>query len=145
MAQKVKNLPKSRRVGFDLWVRKIPWWKEWLPTPVFLPEKFHGQRDVFHFHVHSLYKPRNAKDCQQITQFSSVQTLGCVRLSVTPWTAARQPSLTITSSWSLLILMSIVSVMPSNHFILCCPLLLLPSIFPSIRVFSNESVLLTQK
>ena len=71
MAQMVKNLPKCRRVGFDLWVRKIPWWKEWLPTPVFLPGKFHGQRDVFHFHVHSLYKPRNAKDCQQITKFSS--------------------------------------------------------------------------
>ena len=71
---------------------------------------------------------------------SSVQTLGCVRLSVTPWTTARQASLSITNSWSLLKLMSIESVMPSNRLILCCPLLLLPSIFPSIRVFSNESV-----
>ena len=58
-----------------------------------------------------------------------------------PWTAAPQASLSITNSWSLLKLMSIELVMPSNHFILCRPLLLLPSIFPSIRVFSNESVL----
>ena len=58
-----------------------------------------------------------------------------------PWTAACQASLSITNSWSLLELMSIESVMPSNHLILCCPLLLLPSIFPSIRVFSNKSVL----
>ena len=59
---------------------------------------------------------------------------------VTPWTAARQASLSITNSWSLLKLMFIKSVIPSNHLILCHPLLLLPSIFPSIRVFSNESV-----
>ena len=59
----------------------------------------------------------------------------------TPWTAACQASLSITDSWSLFKLMSIESVMPSNYLILCCPLLLLPSIFPSIRVFSNESVL----
>ena len=61
--------------------------------------------------------------------------------SAAPWTVACQASLSITNSWSLLRLMSIESVMPSNHLILCCPLLLLPSIFPSIRVFSNESVL----
>ena len=61
--------------------------------------------------------------------------------SATSWTAACQASLSITSSWNLLKLMFIESVMPSNHLILCCPLLLLPSIFPSIRVFSNESVL----
>ena len=67
------------------------------------------------------------------------QSLCHVRLFVTPWTAAHQASLSITNSWSLLKLMSIVSVMPSNHLILCCPLLLLPSIFPSIGVFSNES------
>ena len=72
---------------------------------------------------------------------SSVQSFSCVRLFMTPWTAARQASLFITNSWSLLKLMSIVLVMPSNHLILCCPLLLLPSIFPSIRVFSNQSVL----
>ena len=62
-------------------------------------------------------------------------------ISATPWTAVRQASLSITNSWSLLKLMSIESVMPSNHSILCCPLLLPPSIFPSIRVFTNESVL----
>ena len=62
--------------------------------------------------------------------------------SATPWTAAHQASLSITNFWSLLKLMSIESVMPSNHLILCHPLLLLPSIFPNIRVFSNESVLL---
>ena len=73
--------------------------------------------------------------------FSSVQTLGHVRLFVTPWTAACQASLSIISSQSPPIPMSIESVMPSNHLILCYPLLLLPSIFPSIRVFSNESAL----
>ena len=74
-------------------------------------------------------------------QFSSVQLLSCVRLFATPWTAARQASLSITNFRRLLKLMSIESVMPSNHLILCRPLLLLPSIFTSIRVFSNESVL----
>ena len=73
--------------------------------------------------------------------FSSVQLLSHARLFATPWTAAYQASLSITNSQSLLKLMSIKSVMPSNHLILCHPLLLLPSIFPSIRVFSNESVL----
>ena len=74
-------------------------------------------------------------------QFSSVQSFSRVRLFTTPWTAARQASLSITSSQSLLKLMSIELVMPSNHLILCRPLLLLPSIFPRISVFSNESVL----
>ena len=74
-------------------------------------------------------------------QFSSVQSLSPVWLFVTPWTTACQASLSITNSWSLLKPMSIESVMPSNHLILCRPLLLLPSIFPSIRVFSNESAL----
>ena len=73
--------------------------------------------------------------------FSSVQSLIRVRVFATPWTAVHQASLSITNSWSLLKLMSIESVMPSNHIILCHPLLLLPSIFPSIRVFSNESAL----
>ena len=69
---------------------------------------------------------------------SSVQLFSRVQLFATPRTAARQASLSITNSWSPLKLMSIVSVMPSTHLILCRPLLLLPSIFPSIRVFSNE-------
>ena len=76
-----------------------------------------------------------------IYQFSSVQSLSHVWLFVTPWTAACQTSLSITNSQSSLRLMSIESVMPSNRLILCRPLLLLPSIFPSIRVYSNESVL----
>ena len=75
-------------------------------------------------------------------KFSSVQSLSHVQLFATPWTAACQASLSITNSWSLPKPMSIDSVMPSNHLILCRPLLLLPSIFPSIRVFSNESALL---
>ena len=77
------------------------------------------------------------------TQFhiSSVQSLSHVRLFVTPWIAARQASLSITNSWSSLRLKSIESVMPSSHLILCRPLLLLPPIPPSIRVFSNESTL----
>ena len=74
-------------------------------------------------------------------QSSSVQSLSHVRLFATPRTAARQPSLSITNSWSPPKPMSIESVLPSNHLILCHPLLLLPSIFPSIRVFSNESAL----
>ena len=75
------------------------------------------------------------------TQFNSVQLLSCVQLFATPRTAPRQASLSITNSRSLLTLMSIELVMPSNHIILCRPLLLLPSIFPSIRVLSSESVL----
>ena len=74
-------------------------------------------------------------------QFSSVQSLSHIWLFATPWTPAHQAFLSITNSQSLLKLMSIQSVMPSNHLILCHPLLLLPSIFPSIRVFSNESAL----
>ena len=74
-------------------------------------------------------------------QFSSVQSLSRVQLFVIPWIAAHQASLSITNSWNLLKLMSIKSVMPSNHLSLCHSLLLLPSIFPSIRVFSKESVL----
>ena len=80
-------------------------------------------------------KPREA------FQFSSVQSQTHIQLFATPWTAAHQASLSITSSLSLLTLMSIESVMASNHLILCHPLLLPPSIFPSIRIFSNESVL----
>ena len=75
-----------------------------------------------------------------VLQFISVAP--CVWLFETPWTAAHQASLSITSYWSLLKLMSIKSMMPSNHLILCYPLLLLTSIFPRIRVFSNESALL---
>ena len=74
-------------------------------------------------------------------QFSSVQSLSRVWLFVTPWIAAHQASLSITNSWSLPKPMSIELVMPSNHLILCCPLLLLPSIFPSIMIFSDKPAL----
>ena len=73
--------------------------------------------------------------------FSSVELLSCVQLFVTPWTAARQACLFITNSQSLFKLISIESLMPSNNLILCCPLLLSSSIFPSIRIFSNQSAL----
>ena len=81
------------------------------------------------------------KTSTQMFQFSSVQLLSRVWLFATPWTAACQASLSITNSWSLLKLMCIESVMPSSHLIFCHPLLLLHSIHPSIRVFSNESAL----
>ena len=74
-----------------------------------------------------------------MVQFSSVQSLRRVRLFATPWTATRQASLSIANSWSLLKFTSIESVMPSNHLILCRPLLLPPSMFPSIRALSNEA------
>ena len=80
-------------------------------------------------------------DYRLVKLSSSVQLLSHIWLFVTPWTAACQASLSITNSWSLLTLTSIGSVMPFNHLILCCPLPLMPSIFPSIRVFSNESAL----
>ena len=86
----------------------------------------------WNYTVHSLFR---------LASSTSVQLLSCVQLFATSWTAAHQTSLSITNSRSLLRLMSIELVMPSNHFILCHPLLLLPSIFPSIRVYSNESAL----
>ena len=88
--------------------------------------------------------PLRNEECQlesQFYHFNSVQLVSCAQLFETPWTAACQASLSITNSQSLLKVMSIDSVMPSNRLILCHPLLLLPSIFPSIRVFSNESAL----
>ena len=87
------------------------------------------------------HKPKVSRGRSVLVQFSSVQSLSRVRLFATPWTTARQASLFITNFQSLPKLISIESVMPSNHLILCRPLLLLPSIFPNIRVFSSESVL----
>ena len=113
------------------WVGKIPWRRERLPTPVFWPGEFHGLDSLwdhkesemteqdFHLNLSFLLSGHSF-------QFSSVQSLSHVRLFVTPWTAACQASLSITNSQSLLKLMSIESVMPSNHLILYCPLLLLP-------------------
>ena len=141
----------------------------WQPSPVFLPGKSKGQRNLVgyspwghrfihdwsytHTHTHTYtHKP----SCTKLTwvahlklfakvkaknPFSSVQSLSNVWLFMTPWTTVRQISLSITNSQSLLKLMSIRSLMPSNHLIFCRPLVLLPLIFHSVRVFSNESVL----
>ena len=115
----IKNLPANTgNAGCIPGSGRFPWRRKWQSTSVFLPRKSHGQRSL-----------------------SSVQSLSRVRLFATPWTAAHQASLSNTNSQSLLKLTSIKSMRPSNHLILCRPLLLLPSIFPSIRVFSNESVL----
>ena len=125
---------------------RMDWRRKWQPSPVFLPGKFHGQRSLVGC------SPRGHKE-SDMTEHSthtredtlyhdcSVQLLSCVRLFATPWTAARQVSLSITNSWSLLRLMSTELIMPSNYLIRCFPLLLPPSIFPNIRVFSNESAL----
>ena len=95
---------------------------------------------VVHILAQDEFSIRVSPKDRQLT-FSSVQLLSCVQLFATPWTAALQAPLSITNFWSLLKLISIEPVMPPNLFILCRPLLLLPSIFPSIRVFSNESAL----
>ena len=96
---------------------------------------------TYSLYVH-IYLPIHTHMCMLICnfQFNSVQSLSCVRLFATPWIAAHQASLSITNSWSSLKLMSIESVMPSSHLILCRPLLPLPPIPPSIRVFSNSQL-----
>ena len=108
---------------------------------------FPASRECLHSLGHGPFPPSSNlepyfSDSSVVTSLSIVivvQLLSRVQLFVTPWTAARLASLSITNSWSLLQLMSIESVVPSNHLILCHPLLLLPLIFPSIRVFSNKS------
>ena len=120
----IKNPPANvgdMKGGFDLWLGKIPWRRAWQSIPVLLPGESHGQRSL--------------------VGYSSVQALSHVWLFVTPWTEAHQAFLSIADSWSLFKLMSIKLVMPSNHLLLWRPLLLPPLNFPSIRVFSNESVL----
>ena len=102
--------------------------------PAFFLPLHHSTTTLHFFSFQSTQK-------MQTPRLSSVQSLIRVRLFVTAWTAARQASLSIINSQSLLKLMSTESVMPSNHLIFCCLLLFLPSIFPSIRVFSNELVL----
>ena len=129
------------RCGFDPWVGKIPSSRAWQPSPVFLPGEFHRQRSLSGYSSQG----HNKSDITEATQraHSSVQFSGSIVSDpfATPWTAACQASLSITNSQSLLTLMSTELLMPSNHLILCHPLLLLPSIFPSIRVFSNETAL----
>ena len=135
---------------WETWVQslvgKIPWRRKWQPTPVFLPGESHGQSSLvgcspwgrkesdtterLHFHFHVI----------TVSQFSpSVVPQSCPTLCGP--VDCSMASLSITNSWSLLKLMSVESVMPSNHLILCRPLLLPPSMFPSIMVFSNEAAL----
>ena len=121
--------------GMDLIFTCCHWFSHVLPRDRPFPFK------VIWIHFYLKEDPPNFGNTWEWVIFSSVQSLSHVRLFATPWTAARQASLSITNSQSLLKLMSIQLVMPSNHLIFCHPLLLLPSILPSIRVFSNESVL----
>ena len=147
-----------RRFKLDPWVWKIPWRRKWQPAPQYSFQnnpmdrgawlQSTGSQRVGHDWV-TTYACAHVVYCLKLCchllgasfQFSSVQSLSRVWLFATPWTAARQASLSITNSWSLCKLMSIELVIPSNHLILCRPLLLPPSVFPSIRVFSDESIL----
>ena len=110
---------------------------------IILPTKWQSRRTCAHLLLQGVQNNNSLLNNQQQknVQFGSFKSLSHVQLYVTPWTAACQASLSITSSQSLLKLISIESLMPSNHLILCCPPLLPPSIFPNIKVFSNELVL----
>ena len=123
----------------DSFFRSLPLGKK-TPNTQTVPSSC-SKRNSFHWgqKFPSTVKAFKAKAPEELRALSSVQLLSRVRLFATPWTAARQASLSVTNSWSLLKLMSIESVMPYSHLTLCHPLLLLSSIFPSIRVFSNES------
>ena len=150
VAQRVKRLPAI----WETWVRSLgredPLEKEMATHS--LPGDSHGQRSLVGI-IKSRTWPRDFTSLSLewiSSSFNSVQSLSCIWLFVTLWTGiharqAHQASLSITNSGSLLKLMFIESVMPSNHLVLCCPLLPLPSIFPNIRVFSNESVLLIRR
>ena len=128
---------QCRRCKLDPWVRKISWRRTWQPTLVF---SLGNPMDSGAWQA-TVHGGHRMSQIQLSNSVSSVQLLSCVQLFATPWTAAHQASLSITNSRSIFKLMSIESVIPSKHLILCHPLLLLPSIFPSIRVFLNESVL----
>ena len=114
--------------GLEDWIWKTGWTQE---------EPMRGDQEG---QINSDYYLYHCIPPTAFLDWGSVQLLRCVWLFATPWTAARQVSLSITNSWSLLKLMSIESVMPYSHLILCCPLLL-PSIFPSTMVFSKESII----
>ena len=144
---------RHKRQRFDPWVGKIPWRMAWQSTPVFLPGESHDRGDC-RATEHGVAKSQtwlnrlSTVNQKQTTskytrwnsgQFNSVQLLSCVWLSATPWTAARQASLSITNSRNSPQPMSIESVMPSNHLILCRPLLLLPSIFPNSVVWQKKA------
>ena len=121
---------------------RIPWTEE-LGRLQFMPSQRvgHDWSKLTWMHAHCAFAFACLHLLFSLPTISSFQSLSCVRLFATPWIAAHQASLSITNSRSLLKLMSIKSVMPSRHLILCRPLLLLPPIPPSIRVFSNESTL----
>ena len=131
---------QCRRCGFDAWFRKIPWRRKQHPTLLFLPGKPHGQKTLVGYSPwgrteYTVYCILSPCLFNLYVEFSSVQLLSHVWLFVTTWTTACQPSLSITNSQSLPKLISIELVTPSNHLILCHPLLLLPSTFPNTRVF----------
>ena len=156
---------RYKRLGFDPWVRKIPWRRKWQPIPSSLPGKSHGQENLVGYSIWghkesswlSIHTAEMFKTCEYVTIYGKgdfglkvntlrweivvfvVQSLSRVWIFVTPWTAAHQASLSFTISLSLLKFMGIESMMPSNHLILCHPLLLLPSVLPSTKVFFNES------
>ena len=132
----------SLRVGQD-WVTSLSlftfmhWRRKWQPTPVFLPGESQWQGNLVGCHLWGHTESDMTEvTYQQQQPLSSVKLLSHIQLFVTPWAAAFQVSLSITHSQILLKLMSIKSVMPSNHLMVCCPLLFLPSIFPSIRSFT---------
>ena len=129
-----------------MWVQSLgledPWRRTQQPTPVFLPGESHEQRGPVDYSPQGLKELDMTEETQHTCIPVVVQSLSYVRLFVTPaWTEAHQACLSFTISQSLLKLMSIESVIPTNHFIFCYLLLLPPSIFPSIRVFSNELAL----
>ena len=134
------HIRNARATSFNSCLGKIPWWRARQPTPVFFPGESRGQRSLAGYSLWS-YKELDTTDTYILHQIRSDQSLSRVRLFATPWITAHQASLSITNSPSSLRLTSIEAVMPSSHLILCRPLLLLPPIPPSIRVFSNESTL----
>jgi len=135
---------QCRRSGFHPWVGKIPWRRKRQPTSVFLPRKSHGQRILWSQRVDQdwatelNWTERLTLKPWVLSTFSQGQFSHLVMSdSVTRWTAVHQASMTMTNSQSLLKHNSLASVMPSNHLILCHPIIVLPSVFSSIRVFSN--------
>ena len=155
---KVKQKKRKWKLLSNVWLFVTPWtaacqsplsmgfsrqeYRSGLPCPS--PGEFSQSRDWTQVsHTAGRFLPSESPEKPNIKcSVSSVQLLSCVQLFATLWTIPCQASLSITNSWSLFKLMTIESVMPSNHLILCLPLLLPPSIFPSIRVFSNELALL---
>ena len=142
VAQRLKQLHAMRETWFDPWVMKIHWRRKWQPTPVFLPGESHGQRSLVGY---SPWSRKESDTTERLHFHFCYIVLGKKTFSPTLKSCLTlgdpMASLTITNSRSLLKLISIDLVVTSNHLILCHPLLLMPSNFPSIRVFSSESAL----